>query len=387
MSQCDFIQYRCKRCGCCPCRCSYVSVPGARGPAGPQGIPGPVGPRGLPGSAGLQGAPGPAGPQGEQGIQGVAGPTGPQGEQGSPGASGATGPQGVQGIQGIQGEAGPIGPQGVQGEAGEDGVGLNILDSYEDYDTFIAAHPTGNPGDAYLVDGHLYVWDSTTSSWDNVGYIRGPQGPQGLQGVPGDIGPTGPQGDQGIQGIQGPTGSTGTAATIAVGTVSVGAVGSAPTVTNSGTNTAAVLDFQFPPAGVLSSYGGVFSSFPQMLGTTAGQRYKVEMNINMPALNMTQSAGTLTVTRTGTYLVFYNVEYLINPATTVNTGLRINGTIKAETSTYADITSANVYIPMTWHGILNLSAGNVLDVAFYTNADVSTIIGAGKAELVVLQIA
>jgi hypothetical protein len=117
---------------------------------------------------------------------------------------------------------------------------------------------TGNPGDGYIVTedgGHLWIWDSLTSSWDDVGAIVGPQGatgPTGPQGIwayttlptsadPGDAwfdpetgkafiyydgywvevgaapaGPTGPQGPQGLvgptgpQGLQGPTGPAGT---------------------------------------------------------------------------------------------------------------------------------------------------------------------------------
>ena len=218
---------------------------GPPGPAGPQGVPGPTGPRG---ETGPQGVPGPAGPRGETGPQGVPGPTGSRGEtgpqgmqgiqgvqgipglQGEPGATGPQGPQGapgvegpigptgpegprgLQGLQGPQGLQGETGPQGIQGERGEDGVGLNILDSYETYEAFIAAHPTGNPGDAYLVGGYLYVWSSSSSSWNNVGYIRGPQGEQGLQGLPGIQGPQGipgPEGPQGDPGVAGPAGDTG----------------------------------------------------------------------------------------------------------------------------------------------------------------------------------
>lgn len=128
---------------------------------------------------------------------------------------GDAGPQGIQGPIGPQGIQGEIGPQGIQGEAGKDGTSVTILDSYDDYETFIAAHPTGNPGDAYLVDGYLYVWDSTAAKWDNVGYIRGPQGPQGPQGIQGERGIQGEMGSQGIQGetgkqgIQGEKGDTG----------------------------------------------------------------------------------------------------------------------------------------------------------------------------------
>jgi hypothetical protein len=33
---------------------------------------------------------------------------------------------------------------------------------------------SGNVGDAYIIDGDLYVWDGT--SWENVGPIVGPTG-------------------------------------------------------------------------------------------------------------------------------------------------------------------------------------------------------------------
>ena len=71
----------------------------------------------------------------------------------------------------------------------------------------------------------------------------GPQGPQGVQGA------TGPQGPQGIQGIQGETGAqgpAGTAATITIGTVTPLDPGTDPTVTNVGTESAAVLNFGIP---------------------------------------------------------------------------------------------------------------------------------------------
>lgn len=123
---------------------------------------------------------------------GVPGPVGPPGEQG---------PAGPQGIPGEQGPPGIEGPQGVQGENGQDGTSLQVLGSYEDYPTFIAAHPIGNPGDAWFVDGSLYVWDASAGAWDNVGYLRGPQGIQGIQGVQGEQGIQGPQGAQGPSGM------------------------------------------------------------------------------------------------------------------------------------------------------------------------------------------
>ena len=86
----------------------------------------------------------------------------------------------------------------------------------------------------------------------------GAQGPQGIQGEQGPQGETGPQGEQGIQGETGATGATGaqgprgeqgvpgTAATIQIGTVTTGQPGTDASVTNSGTQQAAVLNFVIP---------------------------------------------------------------------------------------------------------------------------------------------
>ena len=62
---------------------------------------------------------------------------------------------------------------------GSDGTSVNILGSYNTVDELIAAHPTGNVGDAYIVQGNMYVWCIDTNTWDNVGNIQGPTGPSG----------------------------------------------------------------------------------------------------------------------------------------------------------------------------------------------------------------
>lgn len=64
-----------------------------------------------------------------------------------------------------------------------------------------------------------------------------PRGADGAQG---------PQGEQGIQGEQGPAGADGAAATVAIGSVTTGDAGTEASVTNSGTENAAVLDFVIP---------------------------------------------------------------------------------------------------------------------------------------------
>lgn len=54
---------------------------------------------------------------------------------------------------------------------GADGTSVTILGSYSTEAELIAAHPTGNKGDYYLVEGDLYIWDVSTSAWKNVGNI------------------------------------------------------------------------------------------------------------------------------------------------------------------------------------------------------------------------
>jgi len=202
----------------------------------PRGDVGATGPQGEQGIQGVQGI------QGEQGIQGIKGDTGSTGATGATGATGPTGPQGSQGTQGIQ---------GIQGEQG---TGVNILGSYENLTALQAAHPTGSPADAYLINNDLYVWSQSTSSWVNVGTIRGPQGDQGIQGIQGikgdtgntgstgatgATGATGPQGEQGIQGVQGIqgeiglTGSTGPAGQDLVSVFTIAQKSSSYTVVSS----------------------------------------------------------------------------------------------------------------------------------------------------------
>lgn len=231
----------------------------------------------------------------------VKGERGEKGEQGLQGATGAKGERGEQGPQGLQGLQGP------KGDKGEQGTGVAIKGRYDSLSALIAAHPKGNEGDAYMVGVNLYAWSGT--EWIDCGNIQGPKGdagpkgdtgergPQGLQGpkgndgavgtaatirvgtvstgsagsaasvtnsgtssevilnfvIPkGDKGDQGQQGEQGLQGIQGPqgiqgaTGAAGAAATIKIGTVTTGAAGTAAKVVNSGTTSAAVLDFTIP---------------------------------------------------------------------------------------------------------------------------------------------
>ena len=89
--------------------------------------------------------------EGQTGPQGPAGPQGPQGVKGDKGDKGDQGIQGIQGVKGDKGDTGAQGPQGIQGPKGDTGSGFKILGDFDTYADMIAAHPTGNAGDAYQV--------------------------------------------------------------------------------------------------------------------------------------------------------------------------------------------------------------------------------------------
>ena len=102
--------------------------------------------------------------------------------------------------------------QGKDGEKGADGTSVNILGSYNSLEELKQAHPTGNIGDAYIVQGDMYVWSAEENDWVDVGNIQGPKGDKGdtgAQGPKGDKGDTGATGAQGPQGEKGETGDRG----------------------------------------------------------------------------------------------------------------------------------------------------------------------------------
>ena len=118
-------------------------------------------------------------------------------------------------------ERGEQGKQGVQGEPGQPGSGLEIAGG--PYAT-PGEVPSPENGSCYLVGASAPydVYYRSNDRWTNLGPIQGAEGPQGQQGDPGQ------------------------AATIQVGQVTTGEPGSQATVTNSGTENAAVLNFAIP---------------------------------------------------------------------------------------------------------------------------------------------
>lgn len=239
-----------------------------------------------------------------------------------PGPTGATGPQGI---------PGPQGPQGIQGPAGEngaDGTSVTILGYYDSYEELIAQHPSGNPGDAYIVDGDLYVWAENESRWENVGRIRGPQG---------ETGPQGAQGPQGIPGEAGPTGATGP-----------------PGTTTSG----------------LTAYGGLYNAGTQLVFFTQPDIYvQVRLNRALPSrLVQPNGDNTLTIGQAGDYEITYNVLLSTSKAATAGICVRRNGEVLPTTrgvQTLAVDSTATISYDgrLTGYSIVTLGENDVLDLA------------------------
>lgn len=71
-------------------------------------------------------------------------------------------------------EAGDLdGPPGDIGPPGKEGAGLNILGTLESIEDLPVS---GEPGQAYMINGNLYVWTIEDSTWINAGKIKGDQG-------------------------------------------------------------------------------------------------------------------------------------------------------------------------------------------------------------------
>lgn len=76
--------------------------------------------------------------------------------------------------------------RGEKGEKGETGAALAVKGTK---DSTASLPPQGKAGDAYIVDGNLYVWSDT--KWIDAGLIKGNKGDEGPPGPPGVPGPKG----------------------------------------------------------------------------------------------------------------------------------------------------------------------------------------------------
>jgi collagen type VII alpha len=218
---------------------------------------------------------------------------------GAAGATGATGAAGLNGAAGATGATGPAGSKGPTGAAGAAGaagaVGMTFRGTWANTFGYQTNDAVVYNGSTYLAlsPGNGSRPDAFPVAWG----LLAQQGAQGTQGATGPAGMTfrgtwtssssyqvndavtwlgstylatsatsavqpnlfpaawtvlaaqGAPGTQGAQGASGPTGAAGpagAAATISIGTVSTGPAGSAATVTNTGSPSAAVLNFSIP---------------------------------------------------------------------------------------------------------------------------------------------
>ncbi len=303
-----------------------VGATGATGAAGPAGTAGPKGDRGLMGPAGAAGSQGATGAQGPAGAMGPIGLTGLTGPTGLAGSTGPAGPMGASGLAGATGSVGPIGPAGPVGIVFRGSYlpganyALNDAVSYQgtSYISIVPDNHGNSPGSSPL------AW--VVLAAQGAAGAQGPAGTAGAPGAPGIAGAQGPQGAPGVagavgavgmnyrgtwssavsyqandaasfagstylalasssaaepdlspsawavlaaQGSAGPTGPAGAAATVGIGAVTTGAAGSQASVTNSGTTSAAVLNFTIPQgaAGANGTGGGSSGAVGAVLGS------------------------------------------------------------------------------------------------------------------------
>ncbi len=187
--------------------------------------------------------------------------------------------KGEDGMNGLPGENGKDGAPGKDGEKGADGKAATIkvgkvsygstprvvnvgteTDAVLDFTLPVtdtgSGTGTGTPGkdgrSAYEIAldngfvGSESAWLESLKGKDGAQGEQGPKGERGEQGLPGE------KGADGAQGKDGEKGADGKAATVKIGTVTEG---DTPSVTNSGTETDAVLNFVLPKGSSSPSSG------------------------------------------------------------------------------------------------------------------------------------
>ena len=281
----------------------------------------------LIGSKGDQGTQGPPGEQGEPGTPGQAA-TIQIGEvtTGEPGTSASVENAGTENAAVLKftiprGETGAQGIQGPPGPQGNPGTGLDILGTYDTLGALKAAVTNPKQGQMYNVGTSdpytVYMWDTTNGGeWLSQGQ---------LQGAKGDTGDTGPQG------------TPGQAATVQVGQVTTGEPGSNATVTNSGTENAAVLDFSIP-RGATGAKGDIGAtpniSVGEVTTLEPGQQATASMTgtAENPVLNLgipkgeTGAPGQGGLTAADVIALIYPVGAIMPTTSNVNPGTYLTGT-------------------------------------------------------------
>lgn len=357
----------------------------SQGPAGAAGATGATGEQGPQGTQGATGAQGPQGPAGATGAQGppvsfkdawssgasyaigdavsengtsyialasnahidpatdVAGSGGNWAVLAAKGGTGGQGPQGVPGPAGTNGTNGTNGTAGPQGPVGPAGPVANFKGAYSASTAYSAGDAVSENGSSYVALAANQNLDpaSNPTSWAvlaavgsaatvNVGAVT--------TGAPGSSASVGNSGSSSAAVLnftvpQGATGAPGAAATVNVGTVSTGAAGSSASVTNGGTSNAAVLNFSIPKgdagAAATVGVGTVSTGAPGSSATVtnAGTASAAVLNFTIPQ-GATGSIGAATEWTSGTAYAVGNVVYC-------------NTTCAANGSSYVSLIASN----------------------------------------------
>jgi hypothetical protein len=252
----------------------------------------------------------------------------------------AQGPQGIQGAQGPKGNAGPAGATGATGATGPQGPPVSFIGTWVAGQTYGVGAAVGYGGTSYIaLAGNVgREPDLSPAYWAVLAQAGAP----GAAGAAGPVGPQGPAGTVGMSyrgewaasigyvandavvfggstylalgtslgsepdvspavwavlaqaGSLGATGPAGAAATVSIGTVTTGAAGTQASVTNSGTVSAAVLNFTVPQGapganGTGGGGGGGTSGIP-----FASMYHAVSFNTNYYSVNNTGADFTET---------------------------------------------------------------------------------------------
>jgi len=179
------------------------------------------------------------------------------------GATGAQGPVGAAGATGAQGLAGPQGPPGATGAAGA--AGMNYRGAWASEVSYQSRDAVSFEGSTYLAQvSSLGVQpDLYPASWAVLAQ----------------------------KGSAGPTGPAGSAATVGIGTVTTGAPGSMAMVANTGTASAAVLNFTIPQGA--AGANGTGNGSGNVAGTFSASMYHaVSFNYHFYSVGNTNAVSS-----------------------------------------------------------------------------------------------
>lgn len=184
-------------------------------------------------------------------------------------------------------------------------------------------------------------------------------------------GTTGPQGPSGTTGARGATGSTGaTGATGAAGAQGPqGATGSTGATGATGaTGTSG--------ANGLAAYGGKYSSSIQTIALSAGTETAVPLSLTMPNRNTAYGVNSITVELAGDYEINYSLYASASVGTAITLAVRRDGV--GIPSTFLTRVLALCADTFYFNSVIvTLEAGDVLDLALLSALAVDVTLGAG----------